>query len=231
MTHVYKYLENISGFLEEKDLSFPSVNLYPIIMLCYNMTKDYDKSHDINHHICVFKNAIEIFIKYPFNILSLNDNWYMLEIITFAALLHDTIDHKYTNNLEEKQIVLEKFLKNNLDKKICEHVYWIINNISYSKEKKFGYPTHENGLVQIARNIVSDADKLEAIGEIGILRCLEFTKKFNLDLSEDGIQILVIQHYHDKLSTLDQYIRTEPGKEMSKPKMEVMSTHMEKLTR
>lgn len=95
-------------------------------------------------------------------------------MIMYATLLHDTIDHKYTNNLNEKISKLNNFLIQR--NKYTKYVEWIINNISYSKEFKSGYPIHIDTRVNLARDIVSDADKLEAIGQIQELRMILLIK-------------------------------------------------------
>lgn len=47
------------------------------------------------------------------------------------------------------------------------------------------------GQFEVLRNIVSDADKLEAIGEIGLIRCLEHSKHVHPDYSEDQVSFVM----------------------------------------
>ena len=208
--------------LQEKGI-FSNIDLFSILNLCSECTKNYDNSHGYDHHIKVFQNCIEILEDIIHTIPSQNNKDFLLKLITFSSLLHDTIDHKYQNNNRE---ILEKFLSEKLNSEEFNYVFWIIDNISYSKEVKNGYPVHINELVQLARNIVSDADKLEAIGIIGIERCKEYTESKNPTADKDTITNLVIQHYHEKLKTLDNYIHTDKGRNLAIPRMLEMHRYM-----
>jgi uncharacterized protein len=208
--------QDLSNFLSEHQIEFNQQTLEGIIKLCAILTNDYDESHDINHHVCVFKNSIIIFKtleeQFPPRMSS-----HYLKIIIYVSLLHDTIDHKYPKNLEDKKDILNNFLRKQLEYNYII-VKWIIDNISYSKEVKNGYPHHDNKDIQLCRDIVSDADKLEAIGEIGIKRCRDFSIASNPLFSDDSINKLVVEHCNDKLLKLkDNFIRTAKGKELAQP--------------
>ena len=204
------YLYNIQS-LEFTDIE------QEIIKCCADLTKSYDETHDVNHHIAVYHNAIKIITE--LNIDCYDNYLDIYELMMYASLLHDTIDYKYKLNLENNIKKLDEFLMAKVPKKFTE-IKWIIDNISYSKEVKSGYPIYlSNNLVQIARDIVSDADKLEAIGEFGIKRCTEFVTIFNpLITNKNEIMALVVEHCHEKLLKLkDDFIHTIPGKKMAEP--------------
>lgn len=189
-------------------------DIYNTISLCAELTSEYDESHDMNHHIDVFVHTINIYLQLRATIENIE---IILPHILYAALLHDTIDYKYPKDLEYKQKKVDKFLKNNMGDKWLD-VKWIIDNMSYSKEVKNGYPLHSDKMVQLARDIVSDADKLEAIGDIGIIRATQYGKVLRPHASEEEIRKLVVQHCYDKLLKIkDQYIRTAPAKQMAVP--------------
>ena len=195
-------------------------DIFDVFCLCAELTNEYDESHDLGHHADVFVNATNIYIQ-----LIANDipNEEVVTYITYAALLHDTIDYKYPNNLQNKIKKVDEYLKNKLGN-VWLNVKWIIDNMSYSKEAKNGYPVHSNTDVQLARDIVSDADKLEAIGDIGIIRCTQYGRVAHPNANEKELKQLVIQHCHDKLLKIkDQYIRTVPGKLMAEPRHQVIA--------
>lgn len=97
----------------------------------------------------------------------------------------------------------------------------IIDRISYSKEVKMIKANNLDwkcvlgvkGL--IVRNIVSDADKLEAIGKIGLDRCIEYTKtkyfeKHSEKIPKNVLKVMVNNYADEKLKTLkDHFIRTK----------------------
>lgn len=115
----------------------------------------YDESHSIGHSMKVLQNAHLIYIneKNNFPIIKHQE-----DIIYTAAALHDMCDRKYIDvntGIERINNVLNKDLA---DKK--EIIIDIINTMSYSKVKQYGYPNLGN--FQIAYHIVREADLLEA---------------------------------------------------------------------
>ena len=155
-------------------------------------TEIFDESHDWRHAINVAKTATKI----------LNNKH-----VLYLALLHDVCDHKYPNSISRKDlsiwinIYLQEY--NIIDD--------MIDDISFSKQFKMNekilkcsparmhspecfFNPNEIDPIIIA---VRDADRLEAIGEIGIKRCEQYTKKINGKIPED-----VIKHCYDKLLKL-----------------------------
>lgn len=160
-------------------------------------TSQFDESHDYKHAIAVYKNALNIAkIEFPF---------YDNEILEYACMLHDVCDHKYEHSISKED--LNKYICKKLIPSKAKLVIDIINNISFSQEIK----NKRQKLNTPYQDIVSDADKLEALGEVGLNRCIEFTKSRNGRIPED-----VIIHCHEKLLRLkDEFIRTPTGKMMA----------------
>ena len=78
------------------------------------------------------------------------------------------------------------------------------------------------------RDIVSDADKLDAIGYAGIERCRDFSKYRAPNASCEEIEENVVEHMHDKLlKLLDQYIRTDSAKIIGQPLQKEMLDYLE----
>lgn len=179
-------------------------------------TKEFDSSHDVHHAIAVYCNALEI---------SKNDYLFLnRRILMYACLLHDVCDHKYNHSLskEDRNKFIEKQLNNPVE---SQCVIDVIENISYSQEVKGlrkTLPFPDN----MFQDIVSDADKLEAIGQVGLDRCIAFT------LAKGGkVPDEVIQHCHDKLLKIkDNYIRTMRGKELAEPLHQVIVDYVNRNT-
>ena len=87
----------------------------------------------------------------------------------------------------------------------------------------------QNSLKNICiRDIVSDADKLDAIGYAGIERCRDFSKYRAPNASCEEIEENVVEHMHDKLlKLLDQYIRTDSAKTIGQPLQKEMLDYLE----
>jgi hypothetical protein len=179
-----------------------------------------DKSHDILHCQKVAIGSVELCIKeMP------NATHHEIDILISASWLHDTLDEKYKDFTKED---LVRFIKT--QDKLCDHVEVILNiidNISFSKENQAilsGTPINYDKLLgkyTIIRHIISDIDKLEAINEDGLDRCINYTshfykKKNNTEISSKQLKNEVEKHAKEKLLRLkDQFIRTNNGKEMA----------------
>ena len=135
-----------------------------------------------------------------------------LDAIT-AAWLHDVADHKYDHDgtLEQK---LDDFGTANIWN--YQEIKQVIKYVSFSTENKAiiaGTPLNFLAILgayysQI-RDIVSDADKLEAIGTIGIQRCIEYTTHTNPTHSHAQVISDVKKHADEKLLRLtSQFIKT-----------------------
>ena len=91
-------------------------------------------------------------------------------VVSLGALLHDIADSKFYNGDEGigPKISREFLFKNNVDSTIIEHVIQIIENISFKggkENQKFRSPELD---------VIQDADRLDAIGAIGIARCFNY---------------------------------------------------------
>ncbi len=188
------------------------------------VTKPFDASHDYNHALDVY-NLSMLILK---NNRKLENNYYIPthddeELVMISALCHDVCDTKYLDRGSITKDELKTFIQSVYPEEV-ENIMLIIENISYSKENK--------GLLQILpqpyqyyRDVVSDADKLLAIGKTGIERCYEYNKSLlsflNIHeiISNDKINADVLQHCHDKLKRLypENFIRTPAGRDMAAP--------------
>lgn len=175
-----------------------------------NEMKDKDGSHDIHHVERVVKNALAI---------AKREKNTDIELITLAALLHDIRDSKYYKNqfhqnLDFVRIFLRKYLTNGtIDRNRIEHIIHIIKNIGFSSEIKQSNPME----MSLEFKIVQDADRLDAIGAIGIARCFTYGGVVNNTLYTPDCTIFSgsINHFHDKLFKLKDMMKTQAGKEMA----------------
>jgi HD superfamily phosphodiesterase len=143
--------------------------------------------------------------------------------------VHDIVDYKYCSpklagqpTLEQKQARLETFLMSIpelADGWVPRIINWI-NNMSFSKEKKNGLPDMSE-TDMLYRNILSDADKWEALGPIGIRRCREYHIMLNPEIDHETVEQEILDHIEEKIIILYQYCRTPLGRahaiELTKP--------------
>lgn len=183
-------------------------------------TQNYDESHDVNHAQAVHDNAMDI-IKYEKNIVGLQ-----VRLITWAAWLHDVCDHKYIDHSSSSLTLdgLKQFIDTYNAPLFTHSVMKIIDNVSWSKESK-GLCKRLTPILQKCLDIVRDADRLEAIGEIGIRRCIQFAQARGAKVPED-----VVTHCHEKLLRLynNNFIVTRRGQELALPRHQIIVTYVRK---
>lgn len=154
--------------------------------------KDNSDGHDVDHTMRVFNLAIGITKDYPESDLFL---------ISMSALLHDVDDHKLFQT-ENNQHAREFLKSHHVEEENIEKVCQITNEISFSHNQK-KKPTSLEAM------IVQDADRLDAMGAIGVARAFAYGGKNGRPLSSS------IQHFHDKLLLLKDMMNTETGKKMA----------------
>lgn len=141
------------------------------------------------------------------------------------ALLHETTDHKLVNNENASLAELSSFLKKqNIEDKLIQQLIHEIPLVSY---RGAGVPDEEASL---ECNIVRDADRLDAIGAIGIARTFAYGGKHNRLLYHPEIKPQnhtsfesyknsnnpTINHFYEKLLLLKDRMHTFTAKSIAK---------------
>jgi HD superfamily phosphodiesterase len=187
-----------------------------------------DESHGLPHMEAVYESSIKIFDQL-FDPSHPDYEEFRL-LTTICAWLHDVPDHKYDPDGKLKELCCA-FLADelSLDQPTIGLVMGIIDRVSFSKENKAtlaGNPPDFDeifGKHAVIRHIVSDADKDQAIGEIGIVRCAQYTMERNPGIDRATLKEDIVIHFHEKLGRLYmEFIRTAPGKELARPNHERM---------
>ena len=162
--------------------------------------------HDVNHSIRVYQNACKIAEGYP------ESN---LMVVSMAALLHDADDHKlfHTENNANARAFMQS---QQVDSHTVEFVCEVINGVSFSKNKG----THPRS---VEGKIVQDADRLDAIGAIGIARTFAFGGKNGRSLESS------LQHFYDKLLLLKDEMNTEEGRRTAEIRDAFMKEFLEEI--
>ena len=148
-----------------------------------------------------------------------------LEVVELAALLHDIADPKFHNGDETVALkVSREFLENQqTSENVIEKVLFIIKNISFKNRAE----APENLPVEL--KIVQDADRIDAIGAIGVARTFNFGGfknnlmydpeiKPKLNMSKDEYKKsngTTINHFYEKLLLLKDLMNTRKGKEIA----------------
>ena len=160
-----------------------------------------------------------------------------LFVVELGALLHDIADSKFHNGDEEigAQKAREFLSALAVEEKIIVHVENIINNISFKGGKQ------EQQFKSIELDIVQDADRLDAIGAIGIARTFNYGGFKNREIYNPGIKpdlnmtkeqyknstAPTINHFYEKLLLLKDRMNTNTGKSMAAKRHQFMEQYLE----
>ena len=145
-------------------------------------------------------------------------------IVSLGALLHDIADAKFYDGDETigPKMAREFLLSQNVDSSIIEHIVNIIDNISYKSSLQ---KDQTNRFSSAELDVVQDADRLDAIGAIGIARCFNYGGfknrqlynpeiKPNLEMSKEEYKKSsspTINHFYEKLLLLKDKMNTKTG--------------------
>lgn len=161
-----------------------------------------DASHDWQHCERVW-NLVRTLLRQDRLQLSDEDH----TVAELAALLHDVDDHKYKDPSREKTYFDEFCEKEKIPGPIRERVLFISDHMSFSKE--IGYSKKEFAEIMAKEPVlayVQDADRLDAIGAIGIARCYTFGGAKGRPLySTNSLQKEELPHSHGASITQEQY--------------------------
>mmetsp|Transcript_50296 Transcript_50296/g.83742 ORF Transcript_50296/g.83742 Transcript_50296/m.83742 type:complete len:274 (+) Transcript_50296:72-893(+) len=205
--------------------------------------KNFDGSHDFFHVDRVRNLSLQIAIKE-----GIKD----LELVELTALLHDINDHKYVekhHHQQNNQKVAALLQKHEINAEKQKKMQLIIDNMSFSKEIKLkndDNPEVYTKYLQLFASMpemgcVQDADRLDAIGCIGIARAFCFggaqknrplfnfasDNKQNFNVKQwtehNECKDTTIGHFYEKLLLLKDMMKTETGKHMAQAKHEKMT--------
>jgi len=184
---------------------------------------DAEGGHDWFHIERVYKNSLLISKNEPINLL----------VVSLGALLHDIADSKFHNGNDSigPRIAKEFLFELNVDSTVIEHVIKIIENISFNKSLGDTLVFSSKEL-----EIVQDADRLDAIGAIGIARCFNYggfkdralyNPNIKPDLNMTKAQYKAstaptINHFYEKLLVLKDKMNTKMGKQIASERHDYM---------
>lgn len=163
-------------------------------------------------------------------------------VVELAALLHDVNDWKLTDDKkmpEKTKSILERY---NADVGTIDHVLYIIGSISFKGIKS------ERELETLEAKVVQDADRLDALGAVGIARCFayggskgsrihvpeirpkNFDEKSYVDAAKKGTGTS-INHFHEKLLLLKELMNTETARQIAAERHDFMERFLEQFYR
>ncbi|MHA2176565.1 MAG: HD domain-containing protein [Candidatus Hodarchaeales archaeon] len=194
-------------------------------------TDGESSGHDWFHAYRVWKNALLIAEGEDVNLL----------VVQLAALLHDIDDWKFhpkNEDLADSHKVKQWLESLHVKKEVLNHVAGIVQNLSFKGEGS------ENKIQTIEGKIVQDADRLDALGAIGVARVFATGAKLGSIIHDPRIPVrknmtteeytnysgkgTSINHFHEKLLLLKDMMNTETGKRIAKERHQYMVSFLNK---
>ncbi|MHA6252934.1 HD domain-containing protein [Oceanobacillus sp. CAU 1775] len=181
--------------------------------------------HDWFHIERVTKNALEIGIEEEADLF----------VVHLAALLHDLADDKVVESEAEGLKSIEAWLiEQQVTKTDIDHILRIIQTISF-KGGNF------KKLESLEAKVVQDADRLDAIGAIGIARCFVYSGSKGQAIYDPSLEVRdqmsveeyrkgessAIHHFYEKLLKLKDLMNTKTGREMANERHRFMESFLE----
>lgn len=185
--------------------------------------------HDWFHIHRVFLNTQSIAQKEKVNHL----------IASLGALLHDIADSKFHDGDESigPKVASEFLTSLNVEQEVIDHVVQIIENISFKSSLETKLKERFNS---IELQVVQDADRLDAIGAIGIARAFNYggfknrelhnpNVPPNLNMSKEEYKkstAPTINHFYEKLLLLKDKMNTSTGKRIAQQRHQFMLDYL-----
>lgn len=157
-------------------------------------------------------------------------------VVELGALLHDIADVKFNDGNEELGPQKARFFLNTIgvEENVIQHIESIITNISYGGGK------NEQLFKSIELDVVQDADRLDAIGAIGIARTFNYggfkNREMynpeippNLNMTKEEYRkstAPTINHFYEKLLLLKDRMNTATGKQMAEHRHRFMNHYL-----
>ncbi|HET8737505.1 MAG TPA: HD domain-containing protein [Pricia sp.] len=191
---------------------------------------DAEGGHDWFHTQRVFKNSL---------LIAKDENVDVL-VVSLAALLHDIADAKFNGGDESvgPKMASEFLRELKVRKKTVDHVVKIIKNSAFknSLKKKRGRKFRSQEL-----HVVQDADRLDAMGAIGIARAFNYggfrnRQIYNPDIAPSlkmtkeeykSSNAPTLNHFYEKLLLLKDQMNTETGRQLAGERHQFMLEYLE----
>ena len=172
------------------------------------LSSEESTGHDFHHAMRVYNTAIDLSKN-----LEVDE-----EVIALASLLHDLDDKKVSAYGSHR---VNDFLKDHASQKTRENVLSIIDNMSYSSYKE------GKNVDSLEGKIVQDADRLDALGAIGIARCFAYSGKVNRLIYNYSIDdSSAVAHFYQKLFNLADLMNTEEAKKIAEERIVFMKEYL-----
>lgn len=144
-----------------------------------------------------------------------------LFLVELAAWLHDVGDYKLHNGMDKSEELISEFLfELNIPKETISKIIEIISQVSFSKGS---IPT------TLEAKIVQDADRLDALGAIGLARTFAYGGSKHREIwNPENPGETSIQHFYDKLLKLKDLMNTHTARMIAEKRHKYLEEFLER---
>lgn len=141
--------------------------------------------------------------------------------VELAAWLHDVGDYKLNDGMDKSEELISEFLKGlNLPQETISKTVEIVSQVSFSKG---------NTPTTLEAKIVQDADRLDALGAIGLARTFAYGGSKHREIyNPENPDETSIQHFYDKLLKLKDLMNTETAKKIAEERHQFLEEFLER---
>ena len=211
---------------EDMDIKIPDKVVEEAGSFIREFFKDNSDGHDYWHSIRVFNMAKELAKREDAN----------LKLVCLAALLHDVDDAKLSPETHEKKENASEFMnQQGLEEEAIEKVCDIISRVSFRADETEKASDIETACVQ-------DADRLDAMGAIGIARIFAYGGRAGREIYDPAVLPresmtaeeyvntpgTSVNHFYEKIFRLKDYMNTDTAKELALEREAYMKEYLER---
>ncbi|KAJ3015183.1 hypothetical protein HKX48_004735 [Thoreauomyces humboldtii] len=166
---------------------------------------NHDPAHSLSHVLRVHWNALAIIANEPIQLSPIE-----LRILPYVTVLHDALDHKLVAlGLTLPAPVVHEFYLTELGPELTAIVEHMHDNCSWSK-RAISTPAKDHDVV---RKILQDADWVEAVGTVGLERCIAYQK--TLGTQPEDVPRGVCTHIREKLLKIYDALNYDASRRLS----------------
>ena len=202
-----------------------SIIVEKALLFAKEFFKNEFSGHDYYHTVRVYNNAMMIAQHEECD----------EELVSLASILHDVDDYKLVKEQQEELHNAKTFLRsNNYPEDRIQLICRIISQLSYKGNDTVTPDTIEGKIVQ-------DADRLDAIGAIGIARTFAYGGNHNIPIYDPSIEYRenmseeeykqttgsTINHFYEKLLLIKDLMNTDTAKDIAEARHEYMMLFLE----
>jgi len=155
-------------------------------------------------------------------------------VVEISALLHDVWDWKFCDEATANKELTDWLKNSKIGSLDAKHISRIVNNVSFKGVAA------KNKIDTLEGRVVQDADRLDAIGAIGIARTFAYGGHTNRKIYDPDIKPVLratektykslvgtsVNHFHEKLFLLKDLMHTKTAKKIAKKRHEFMRIYL-----